>query len=265
MADVIRRILGLNPAPMRVQQEPIEYSVNKEGTQRVMMYPDTSANAMAARFNQQQIYGQVAPVFGMKPVIEVRQADGSWIPVTGKRDFVPSMDAQIQMLQGYNETGKLGFQPLQLSGDVGQSAAAATEDISAASGKGRADRDQQGAPGPSGRATVGGAAEQKPGANPTVAPAPPIIAKPLALPWQNPNHGAAAMKAGLDRVFDTKKAGQGPSLSKGHTPRAEAQSSQQGGKTPTVEIVSHAARAEAASQTQPAKRPWMRQIGLGLF
>ena len=263
MQSVLRRILGLpdrNSAPARA---PFTYATNKEGTQRVQMYEDTSMNAIAARHNANALYGETGPMFGMKSVIEVKQADGSWIPVSGSTKGVPGMETQISMLANYNKTGKLGWQPLELGTDASGTAIADAGTGAAAGAKKPGDQH----PPVLGtkRAEVGGAAKPATAAAP--AQTAPLIATQLKLPWNSPSTSGPMVAPGFDKMLGSKQLG--PSISKGQTPRAEQQpvSAPVDPRKPAMieTVTSHAARAEAKTAPQAAGRPWMRNIGLGLY
>lgn len=257
MQSVLRRILGLPDKNTQPARSAFTYATNKEGTQRVQMYEDTSMSAIAARHNANAIYGEVGPMFAMKSVIEVKQPDGTWTPVSGSNKGVPGMETQIAMLQNYNETGKLGWQPLELGkdetamGDVGSAASIGTKNPG----------DQH--PPTAKRAEVGGATQS--GQKPAGDQPAPLIATQLKLPWSAPNTAGQMLAAGFDKMLDTKKLG--PSMSYGQTPKAEAQAPAAGtGKPAMIEtVVSHDGRAEAKNAPTAAKRPWMRNIGLGVY
>ena len=264
MQSVLRRILGLPDKNTQPARSAFTYATNKEGTQRVQMYEDTSMSAIAARHNANAIYGETGPMFGMKSVIEVKQADGSWVPVSGSTKGVPGMETQIAMLQNYNETGKLGWQPLELGTDA-TGAAIADAGTGAAAGA-KKPGDQHPPVIGSKRVEVGGAA--KPTAAASAQPAgPPLIATQLKVPWNAPNTAGQMLAAGFDKMLDTKRLG--PSISKGQTPRAEPQAAAPATdprKSAMIEtVVSHAARAEAKAPAKVADRPWMRNIDLRLY
>jgi hypothetical protein len=245
MESVLRRILGLpdrNTAPPRA---PVTYAANKDGTQRVQMYEDMTMGAIAAKHSAREIFGEVGPMFGMKSVIEVKQADGSWSPVTGSKKGVPDMETQIAMLQNYNETGKLGHQPLELGKEEGAVGQAGKE----AQMGGKTPHAQRAEGGDKGAAPAAGAA--------------PLIAAQLKLPWSGPKPSNTMLAAGLAPLLSTKKLG--PSITEAHTPRAEPQGGQPAKQAMLETTNSHAARAEAEGAPQTAERPWMRNIGLGLY
>ncbi len=263
MQSVLRRILGLPDKNTQPARSAFTYATNKEGTQRVQMYEDTSMNAIAARHNANAIYGETGPMFGMKSVIEVKQADGSWVPVSGSTKGVPGMETQIAMLQNYNETGKLGWQPLELGTDAAGTAIADAGTGAAAGAK--KPGDQHPPVLGSKRAEVGGAT--KPATTAAPAQTTPLIATQLKLPWNSPNTSGQMLAAGFDKMLGNKQLG--PRISNGQTPRAEQQSTTSPvdpRKPAMIETVtSHAASAEAKNAPQAAGRPGMRNSGLGLF
>ena len=121
MEDVLRMMFGFGPRRQQLPQPRLQQQ-NEDGTERVMLSPDTSASAVAARHNMAQIYGRanVPQNFGMRPVIEVRDASGEWVPVSGSRDAVPDGMTQIAYLQNYRKTGQIGVTPLADDAIVGQ-------------------------------------------------------------------------------------------------------------------------------------------------
>lgn len=85
------------------------YENASEGV-RLRRVQDTSMNAVAARHNAAMIYGSanISPEFTMRNLIEVRGADGSWSPVTGRNRAQPNLEAQIAALDTWRETGRTG-------------------------------------------------------------------------------------------------------------------------------------------------------------
>lgn len=113
MLDMFRRMFGMGPG-RQTQRATIQYMQNDEGTERVILQEDHSPQAIAARHNMGMIYGKanVPATFGMRPVIEVRDAGGNWMPVSGSKDIVPDTDAQVAFLQNYRKTGQIGVTPM---------------------------------------------------------------------------------------------------------------------------------------------------------
>lgn len=118
--NTIGRIFGFGPGKLKTPESYIKFT-DKDDTTRLRMVADQSANAIAARWNQQMIYGKanVAPEFGMREVIEVKDADGNWQPVTGSRRGIPSTETQMAALSAYRETGVIGPAPSNTGGETG--------------------------------------------------------------------------------------------------------------------------------------------------
>ena len=106
--------------------DPYVSFTNEEEGVRVVRMRDTSTKAAAARHSASRLFGAaaVSPEFTRRSVIEVRDPDGNWTPVSGRRREIPTTDAQIAFLQNFRETGKIGVHPLERSdGTAGQSRA----------------------------------------------------------------------------------------------------------------------------------------------
>jgi hypothetical protein len=118
--NTLGRIFGFGPGKLKTPESYIKFT-DKDDTTRLRMVPDQSANAIAARWNQQMIYGKanMAPEFGMREVIEVKDADGNWQPVTGSRRGIPSTETQMAALSAYRETGVIGPAPSNADGETG--------------------------------------------------------------------------------------------------------------------------------------------------
>ena len=117
--NALRRIFGLGPAAMPKRPDHIEYMTDN-GSTRLRYVDDTTASAIAARHNFSMIYGaaNLPANFGMRGVIEVKQNDGVWTPVSGTSAFVPDMESQMAALQAYKETGIIGAQPVNAQGTL---------------------------------------------------------------------------------------------------------------------------------------------------
>ena len=117
--NALRRIFGLGPAAMPKRPDHIEYMTDN-GSTRLRYVEDTTASAIAARHNFSMIYGaaNLPANFGMRGVIEVKQNDGVWTPVSGTSAFVPDMESQMAALQAYKETGIIGAQPVNAQGTL---------------------------------------------------------------------------------------------------------------------------------------------------
>lgn len=122
--DAFRLMFGFGPKKQQ-QRAPRMQAVNETGTERVMLYDDTSSTAVAARHNMAAIYGaaNVPDTFAMRPVVEVKDAAGKWVPVSGQNDATPDVETQIAYLRNYRETGEIGVTPVAPDEIVGQSGA----------------------------------------------------------------------------------------------------------------------------------------------
>ena len=127
--SAFRRIIGMGPAPLKTPESYIAFN-SKDGNERLRMVADTSASAIAGRYNQQMIYGKnnMPPEFAMRGVIEVKGQDGEWTPVTGSRRGVPNMEAQMAALSSFRENGVVGPAPRPADAGASTSAASGTVD-----------------------------------------------------------------------------------------------------------------------------------------
>lgn len=137
--NALRRIFGLGPAAMPKRPDHIEYMTDN-GSTRLRYVEDTTASAIAARHNFSMIYGaaNLPANFGMRGVIEVKQNDGVWAPVSGTSAFVPDMESQMAALQAYKETGIIGAQPVNAQGTLAGTGGTDGEATGAAGGGGTA-------------------------------------------------------------------------------------------------------------------------------
>lgn len=117
--DAFRRIFGLGPKKQALP-EPVTIFEREDGTARVRMIPDASAGAALARNALVNILGadNLPPGFGMQPMIEVKGADGKYVPVSGSKGIQPDMQTQMAYLQSFQETGIVGPQPVNPDGSM---------------------------------------------------------------------------------------------------------------------------------------------------
>ena len=87
---------------------------NDKGNERVRMVMDNSRYSVALRHNMTMIYGRenVPETIGMVPVIDVKDKDGTWKPVTGSAKVNYDIDTQLGALASFRETGIIGPQPV---------------------------------------------------------------------------------------------------------------------------------------------------------
>lgn len=109
---VAGRILGVGRNARNPASSPAESVIyeNEEEGVRLRRVQDTSMNAIAARHNASLIYGaaNVGPEFTMRNLIEVRDEEGNWSPVTGRNRAQPGLETQIAALNTWRETGQIG-------------------------------------------------------------------------------------------------------------------------------------------------------------
>lgn len=121
--SIFSRIFGTPEAAMPLPQDFVEYT-NDKGTERLRMVADGSMTAQAARWNANMIYGRqnVPQNFGMVPMIEVKDKDGKWKPVTGGSGKIGyDMETQLGALASFRETGIIGPQGVAGEGSMTQS------------------------------------------------------------------------------------------------------------------------------------------------
>lgn len=130
---VFNRIFGTADRASVPTPQPYVQFQNPDGTERLLMVPDTSASAQGARHALAAIYGNnnLPPEFGMRGVVQVRDPEtGEFRAVTGSNRGVPEIDAQIAALQSFRESGIIGPQPINPTG----SNAGATASVTGATG-----------------------------------------------------------------------------------------------------------------------------------
>jgi len=111
--SVLARIFRGEHRELSAPESFIEMA-SEDGAYRIRRVPDTSMNAIAARWNAGMIYGQenLPANFGTRRVIEVPDPrnPGQWTPVTGSNHSVPDFQTQMAALAGYQESGVIGPQ-----------------------------------------------------------------------------------------------------------------------------------------------------------
>lgn len=119
--SVWNRIFGTrNKSPVPAPSGFTAYT-NEDAGERLSWVPDQSASAIAARHNFAAIYGanNMPPNFGLRPVIEVRDGTGAWVPVSGNTRAVPDLETQEAYLASYRESGIIGPQAVGEGGSMG--------------------------------------------------------------------------------------------------------------------------------------------------
>jgi len=110
--SVFGRIFGTGRRAQKQPQDVIEFT-NAKGDERVRLTADPAA--FRARHNAEMIYGRnnVPQAFGMRPVIEVKNKQGEWAPVTGGSGTIKyNLETQLGALASFRETGIIGPQPV---------------------------------------------------------------------------------------------------------------------------------------------------------